>query len=122
VQAAIAALHAESPSFEETDWTQIAELYDALIAFGPSPVVEVNRAVAVGYARGAPAGLELLVPLLSEPALERYQPLHAAHADLLKRCGDVAAAVPAYEQAIALSGNAVERAELERRLAELRAG
>jgi RNA polymerase sigma-70 factor (ECF subfamily) len=121
VQAAIAALHVESPSFERTDWEQIAQLYDALSAFGRSPVVEVNRAVAVAFAFGPERGLELLTPLLGEPTLERYQPLHSAHAELLRRSGDVGGAVAAYERAIDLSANAVERAELERRLAEVSA-
>jgi RNA polymerase sigma-70 factor (ECF subfamily) len=83
-------------------------------------VVELNRAVAVGLASGPAAGLELLEPLLGDPALERYQPLYAAHAELLSRAGDPDGAAQAYEQAIALSANAVERAELERRLSALR--
>ncbi|HEY3187119.1 MAG TPA: sigma-70 family RNA polymerase sigma factor, partial [Solirubrobacteraceae bacterium] len=85
VQAAIAALHVGAPSSEETDWAQIAELYGALARLAPSPVVEVNRAVAVAFASGPAAGLELLAPLLADPGLERYQPLHAAHAELLRR-------------------------------------
>ena len=80
-------------------------------------MVELNRAVAVGLAAGPAAGLELLEPLLGE--LEDYQPLHAAHAELLSRAGDAEAAARAYERAIALSANAVERAELERRRATL---
>jgi RNA polymerase sigma-70 factor (ECF subfamily) len=83
-------------------------------------VVELNRAVAVGLAAGPAAGLELLDPLLTEPALERYQPLYAAHAELLSRAGDAEGAADAYERAIALSANDVERAELERRLRALR--
>ncbi len=121
LQAAIAALHVEAPSAEEVDWPQIAELYGALARIAPSAVVEVNRAVAVAFASGAEAGLELLAPLLEDPALERYQPLHAANAELLQRAGDAAAAARAYERAIELSSNAVERAELERRLDALRA-
>ncbi|HUE26190.1 MAG TPA: RNA polymerase sigma factor, partial [Solirubrobacteraceae bacterium] len=117
IQAAIAALHVDAPSFTETDWTQIAALYRALVQFGRSPVVELNRAVAVAFAEGTDQGLELLAPLLDDPSLERYQPLHAAHAELLRRAGDRAGAAAAYERAIALAGNAVERAELERRLA-----
>ena len=85
----------------------------------PSPVIELNRAVAVGLASGPAAGLELLEPLLGDPALERYQPLHAAHADLLSRAGDAEGAARAYERAIALTANAVERAELERRVGAL---
>jgi RNA polymerase sigma-70 factor (ECF subfamily) len=78
-------------------------------------VVEINRAVAVAFATTAHAGLAVLAPLLADPALERYQPLHAAHAELLRRAGDSDGAAAAYEQAIALSTNAVERADLERR-------
>jgi RNA polymerase sigma-70 factor, ECF subfamily len=117
LQAAITALQMQA---EATDWAQIAELYGALAALNPSPVVELNRAVAVGLADGPAGGLALLEPLLAEPALERYQPLHAAHAELLSRIGDAAAAARAYRRAIELTANAVERAELERRLGALR--
>jgi RNA polymerase sigma-70 factor (ECF subfamily) len=119
LQAAITALQVQAPGAESTDWAQIAELYGALLSLNPSPVVALNRAVAVGLASGAAAGLELLEPLLGDPALERYQPLYAAHAELLGRAGDVDGARRAYERAIALSANAVERAELERRLRAL---
>jgi RNA polymerase sigma-70 factor (ECF subfamily) len=122
LQAAITALQIQAPDAENTDWTQIAELYGALARLNPSPVVELNRAVAVGLADGAAAGLTLLEPLLGDPALERYQPLHAAYAELLNRAGDAAAAAGAYERAIALTANAVELAELERRLGALHAG
>jgi RNA polymerase sigma-70 factor, ECF subfamily len=120
LQAAITALQIQAPDAEATDWAQIAELYGALAALNPSPVVELNRAVAVGLASGPDAGLELLEPLLGEPALEGYQPLHAAHAELRSRAGDSARAARAYERAIELTANAVERAELERRLHALR--
>jgi RNA polymerase sigma-70 factor (ECF subfamily) len=120
LQAAITALQIQAPDAEATDWAQIAELYGALGRLNPSPVVELNRAVAVGLAAGPAAGLELLEPLLGDPALERYQPLYAAHAELLSRGGDGEGAARAYEQAIALTANAVERAELERRLGALR--
>jgi RNA polymerase sigma-70 factor (ECF subfamily) len=119
LQAAITALHVEAPDPKETDWARIAELYDALARVSPSPVVEVNRTVAVAFAAGAPAGLELLAPLLEDARLENYQPVHAAHAELLRRFDDPAGAARAYERAIALSTNAVERTELERRLQEL---
>jgi RNA polymerase sigma-70 factor (ECF subfamily) len=119
LQAAITALQIQAPTDEATDWAQIAELYGALGRLNPSPVVELNRAVAVGLAAGPAAGLELLEPLLADPALERYQPLYAAHAELLSRAGDAEGAARAYERAIALSANAVERAELERRLRAL---
>ena len=120
LQAAITALQIQAPTEAETDWAQIAELYGALGRLNPSPVVELNRAVAVGLAAGPAAGLELLEALLADPALERYPPLYAAHADLLSRTGDAEGAARAYERAIALSANAVERAELERRLRALR--
>jgi RNA polymerase sigma-70 factor, ECF subfamily len=120
LQAAITALQIQAPDAAVTDWAQIAELYGALGRLNPSPVVELNRAVAVGLASGPAAGLELLEPLLADPAVERYQPLHAAHAELLSRAGDAAGARRAYERAIALTANAVERAELERRLGALR--
>jgi RNA polymerase sigma-70 factor, ECF subfamily len=119
LQAAIAALHVEAPSAEEVDWPQIAQLYEALGRLAPSPVVEVNRAVAVAAAAGPEAGLELLVPLLDDPSLASYQPLFAAQAELLRRAGDREGAAGAYERALALSDNAVERAELERRRAAL---
>jgi len=115
LQAAIAALELE----EEPDWPQVADLYGALRRLTPTAVVELNRAVAVGLADGPQAGIALLAPLLADPALERYQPLHAAHAELLRRAGDPDGAARAYEKAIELSSNAVERAELERRLQAL---
>jgi RNA polymerase sigma-70 factor (ECF subfamily) len=87
VQAAIAALHVDAPNPQETDWAQIAELYAALMRIAPSPVVEVNRAVAVGFASGPHAGLALLEALTREGELDGYQPLHAARADLLRRAG-----------------------------------
>ena len=102
LQAAITALHIQAADADATDWAQIAELYGALAKLSPSPVVELNRAAAVGFAAGPDAGLELLEPLLGDPALERYQPLHAAHAELLRRAGDLAGAARAYERAIAL--------------------
>jgi RNA polymerase sigma-70 factor (ECF subfamily) len=119
LQAAITALHIQASDAEPTDWRQIADLYGTLAGLSPSPVVELNRATAVGFADGPEAGLELLRPLLGDPALERYQPLHAAHAELLRRAGDLAGAARAYGQAIALSANDVESAELERRLRTL---
>ena len=120
LQAAITALQIQATSEEATDWAQIAELYGALGALNPSPVVELNRAVAVGLACGPAAGLELLEPLLADQALERYQPLHAASAELLSRAGDAEGAERAYRRAISLTANAVEREELERRLSALR--
>jgi RNA polymerase sigma-70 factor (ECF subfamily) len=119
LQAAITAAHVEAPDSESTDWERIAELYGALAKVSPSPVVEVNRAAAVAFAWGPRAGLELLEPLLGEAVLHDYQPLHATHADLLRRAGDAVGAARAYRRAIELTDNRVERAELEHRLATL---
>jgi RNA polymerase sigma-70 factor, ECF subfamily len=122
LQAAITALHVQPGGTDTAGWAQVAELYGALAELSPSPVVELNRATAVGFAYGPEAGLRLLGPLLAAPALQHYQPLHAAHAELLRRAGRRADAIGAYRRAIALSGNSVERAELERRLRALTAG
>jgi RNA polymerase sigma-70 factor, ECF subfamily len=122
LQAAIDSLHVEAPEPERTDWDQVAALYGALAAIDPSPVVAVNRVAAVGFAAGPEDGLELLAPLLEEPKLAAYAPLHAAHAELLRRRGDAAAAAAAYGRAAELSANAVERAELERRRAAVEPG
>jgi RNA polymerase sigma-70 factor, ECF subfamily len=119
LQAAITALHIQAADPDATDWKQIADLYGALGRLSPSAVVAVNQAAAIGFAEGPRAGLDQLGPLLADPALQRYQPLHATHADLLRRAGDQAAAADAYRRAISLTQNAVERAELERRLAAL---
>jgi RNA polymerase sigma-70 factor (ECF subfamily) len=119
LQAAIAALHVEADGADRTDWAQIAELYRTLGRLSPSPVTEVHRAVAVARASGPQAGLDLLAPLLDDPRLARCQPLHAARAELLRRAGQGDAARRAYERAVELSGNEAERAELQRRLAEL---
>jgi RNA polymerase sigma-70 factor, ECF subfamily len=116
LQAAITALHIQAADPDATDWEQIADLYGALGRLSPSAVVAVNHAAAVGFAEGPRAGLDRLEPLLANPALQRYQPLHATHADLLNRAGDQAAAADVYRRAISLTQNAVERAELERRL------
>jgi RNA polymerase sigma-70 factor, ECF subfamily len=121
LQAAITALHIQGSDADATDWIQVADLYGALATLNPSPVIEVNRAAAVTFAHGPHAGLDLLQPLLSDPKLANYKPLYATHAELLRRSGDHARARDAYERAIALSANAVERAELERRLHELEA-
>jgi RNA polymerase sigma-70 factor (ECF subfamily) len=117
LQAAIAALHAQAPSFADTDWRQIAALYESLERVDPSPVVTINRAVAVALADGPGAGLELLAPLADDARLERYQPLHAARAELLRRAGDAPGARAAYDRALALTANERERAALARRAA-----
>jgi RNA polymerase sigma-70 factor, ECF subfamily len=111
LQAAIAALHVSDP----VDWPQIAALCGALARTAPSPVVEVNRAVALGMAGDPRAGLNVLARV----DLDDYQPFHAARAELLRRSGNRYAADAAYARAIELSTNAVERAELERRRAAL---
>jgi RNA polymerase sigma-70 factor (ECF subfamily) len=116
VQAAISALHAEAPSAEETDWEQILMLYNTLLKMHPSPVVEVNRAVAVAMVENPRAGLELLHQI---DGMEDYYPYHVALADLLRRTNQREAAADAYERAIALCGNSAERAYLQRRLNEL---
>ena len=115
VQAAIAALHAAAALPEDTDWSQIAALYGELARLQPSPVVELNRAVAVAMANGPAAGLTLLEDL----PLERYQWFHSARADLLRRQGKRDEAATAYHRALDLAANETERAFLERRLAEL---
>ena len=119
IQAAIAALHAQAPSFAETDWPQIAGLYAELARHDPSPVVAVNRAVAVGFADGPRAGLEVLHGVAGDTRLARYQPLYAARAELLSRAGDAPGADAAYAEAIALTANEAERAALERRRAKM---
>ncbi|MCV2491619.1 RNA polymerase sigma factor [Geodermatophilus sp. YIM 151500] len=116
VQAAIAALHALPDG--DVPWARIADLYGLLERMTPSPVVTVNRAVAVGRADGARAALALLAPVLAEGRLDGYAPLHAAHADLLDRAGDATAAATAWRRAAACSRNPAERAALERRAAE----
>lgn len=117
VQAAISALHAEAQTADATDWTQIALLYDTLAKMTPSMVVEVNRAVAVGMAREAQEGLQMLLRLESQAT--GFYPYHAARADLLRRTNQREAAADAYEQALALCGNSAERAYLQRRLDEM---
>jgi RNA polymerase sigma-70 factor (ECF subfamily) len=115
LQAAIAALHAAAGSFEATDWPQIALLYGSLARVDPSPVIEVNRAVAVGLADGPLAGLAVLAPVLDSGALADYGPLHAAHGYLLGKAGYSERARGAWARAAAASGNAAVRDELLRR-------
>lgn len=117
LQAAIAALHAAAPAFEKTDWVQIAALYDELARRAPSPVVQVNRAVAVGMADGPGAGLALLAPVLQSRELSGYWPLHAAHADLLRRAGRSEEAAAAWARAIECTDNGPQRDALIRQAA-----
>jgi RNA polymerase sigma-70 factor, ECF subfamily len=115
LEAAIAALHVSAACYADTDWTQIAWLYGALAQLSPSPVIEVNRAVAVGMADGPLAGLAVLGPVLRSDDLEGYAPLHAAHGDLLARAGYPARSRAAWERAAARAGNAAIAAEIRRR-------
>ncbi|MBB3229202.1 sigma-70 family RNA polymerase sigma factor [Halomonas stenophila] len=117
LQAAIAACHARAASAEETDWSRIAALYDALAAIAPSPVVALNRAVAVGMAYGPAAGLELVDALLAEPALSHYHLLPSVRGDLLVRLDRIPEARDEFERAAALTRNARERALLLARAA-----
>jgi RNA polymerase sigma-70 factor (ECF subfamily) len=119
LQAAIVAVHAEARTAAETDWAQIAALYDELAQINPTPVVLLNGAVAVGMSEGPGRGLSLIDTLGISGALDRYHLFHAARADMLRRLGSRSAAAEAYRQALALTGNGVERTFLERRLAAL---
>jgi RNA polymerase sigma-70 factor (ECF subfamily) len=119
IQAAIAALHAAAPAAEATDWPQIVALYDVLQRMEPSPVVELNRAVAVAMRDGPEAGLALVDDLLARGDLADYRFAHAARADLLRRIGRAGEARKAYRRALELTQQASERRFLERRLAEL---
>jgi RNA polymerase sigma-70 factor (ECF subfamily) len=119
LQAAIAALHGEAESPEATDWPQIAALYGELARIHPSPVVQLNGAVAIGMSEGPRRGLALIDELGAVGELDRYHLFHAARADMLRRLGSFEAAADAYRRALALMANSVERAYLERRLAAL---
>jgi RNA polymerase sigma-70 factor (ECF subfamily) len=119
LQAAIAAVHAESPTWDDTDWREILALYELLTQLWPSPVVALNRAVALGFARGAAAGLAALDALSGEPQLAGYGYLPAARADFLRRLGRVDEARLAYDEALLLTENAVERDFLAGRLRDL---
>lgn len=119
LQAAISAVHAEAPSAAATDWAQIVGLYDVLARIEPSPIVALNRAVAVAMRDGPAAGLALLETILAGGELADYRLAHAAHADLCRRLGKTAQARASYRRALALTQQAPERRFLERRLAEL---
>ena len=119
IQAAIAALHAAASTAEATDWPQIVALYDVLLRMQPSPVVELNRAVAVAMRDGPEAGLAIVDALLAHGELGDYRFAHAARADLCRRLGRAAEARRAYRRALDLTQQASERRFLERRLAEL---
>jgi RNA polymerase sigma factor (sigma-70 family) len=117
LQAAIAACHARARAPEETDWKRIAALYDALAALLPTPVVQLNRAVAVGMAFGPAAGLELVDALRTEPLLEKYHLLPSVRGDLLEKLGRLNEARSEFEQAAALAGNVRDRTLLLERAA-----
>lgn len=114
IQAAIAAVHADAPAAEQTDWSQIVALYDQLAALRPDAVVAINRAAAVSELHGPAASLEALERVDAQ-AVDHYQPYHAARADLLTRAGRTEEAHAAYERAIALAGNAAEVRFLQQR-------
>jgi RNA polymerase sigma-70 factor (ECF subfamily) len=119
VQAAISAVHAEAPSAEATDWAQIVGLYDVLLRMTPSPVIELNRAVAVAMRDGYETGLAVIDSIFRRGDLLEYRFAHAARADLCRRLGRVEEARASYERALALTRQAPERRFLERRLGEL---
>ena len=118
LMAAIAAVHAEAPTWSATDWSELVGLYDLLVIIWPSPVVALNRAVAVGFAEGPGAGLKALDELAGEPQLASYAYLPSARADFLKRLGRIDEAGAAYALALALTDNDVEREFLRARLDE----
>ena len=119
LQGAIAALHANAKTPKDTDWAQIARLYGLLVRVEPSPVVELNHAVAVAMRDGPDAGLALIDPILARGDLADYHLAHAARADLCRRLGRTADARASYEMALSLARQEPERRFLERRLAQL---
>ena len=122
LQAAIAAVHCRAARAEETDWREIVRLYDSLTLVQPSPVVWLNRAVAVAMAEGPQRGLDLMKELAAAGDLENYHLLHAARADMHRRLGRHTEAAEEYQKALALVTNDSERRYLERRLKEARSG
>jgi len=119
IQAAIAAVHAEALDAGKTDWAQIVGLYDVLIRTDPSPIIELNRAVAVGMRDGPPAGLILIENILKRGDLDNYHLAHSARAELCRRVGKIEDARVSYKRALTLAQQEPERRFLERRLAEL---
>ena len=119
LQAAIAAVHTQARTADATDWGEIVALYDVLVRIDPSPVVELNRAVAVAMRDGPAAGVTLIEDILSRGDLKDYHLAHAAHADLCRRLGRTAQARESYQRAVALSRQDQERRFLQKRLAEL---
>jgi RNA polymerase sigma-70 factor, ECF subfamily len=121
LQAAIAAVHDEAVTAADTDWAQILGLYEVLRRVAPSPVVDLNRAVALAQVAGPEAGLVAVDALGADPSMAEYRFFHATRADFLRRLGRCGEAVSAYEHALALTTNGPERAFLERRIHEARA-
>ncbi len=119
LQAAIAAVHAQAPAAAATDWARIATLYDLLLRIEPSPIIELNRAVAIAMRDGPAAGLDLIDALLSRGDLSDYHLAHAARADLCRRLGKTADAKKSYERALSLARQDPEKRFLEQRLREL---
>jgi RNA polymerase sigma factor (sigma-70 family) len=119
LQAAIAAVHAEAPTWESTDWRQISVLYAMLARVAPSPIVTLNRAVAVGMALGPEDGLALIAPLLDDPAMRRHHRLHAVRAHLQEMAGDLSGASHSYRQAARLTASLPEQRYLNARLGRL---
>jgi RNA polymerase sigma-70 factor (ECF subfamily) len=121
LEAGIAACHATAPSWEETDWEQILYLYDELLAKKPSPIVALNRAVAVAQVHGPEAGLDALAPVREHPALAAYYPLPAVEAELSERAGDPARAAAGYRRALDLPCPEPVRRRMQERLRRLEA-
>jgi RNA polymerase sigma-70 factor, ECF subfamily len=119
IQAAIAAVHAQAPSTGETDWSEIIGLYDALFALDPSPVIELNRAVALSMLRGPEAGLASVREILDRGDLKSYALAHAAAADFYRRLNRKKESRAAYERALALTRQEPERRFLQKRITEL---
>ena len=122
LQAAIAAVHAVAPSFGETNWAEIASLYDVLNRVDPSPVVALNRAAAIGMRDGPEAGLATIEAVLTRGGLDDYHPAHAARADMQRRLGLAEAARTSYRRALELTRQPADRRFLQARLDELVAG
>lgn len=122
IQAAISALHAQAVDWQSTDWKQIVALYEGLYELNPSPVIRINHAVALSYAKSPAAALRLLVSLTQNTSIERYQPYHVAQADLLSRAGQQDRAILHLQKAIALCDREVDRVNLCERMARMKAG
>jgi RNA polymerase sigma-70 factor (ECF subfamily) len=119
IQAAIAAVHAEAPAPAATDWGEIVGLYDVLLRMSPSPVIELNRAVAVGMRDGPETGLAIIDAIFRRGDLRDYRFAHAARADFCRRLGRVEEAADSYHRALQLTQQGPERRFIERRLTEL---